>query len=255
VSLAERVKGATKILTLDIETAPSVVYTWGRFKQNIGLNQVIEDGRVLCVAAKWYGAKNVMFWSEHHDGRDAMIEGIHGALSEAEITIGYNHKNFDLKWLRQEFMLTGRKPTPPTKDVDLLAVVRQTARFESNKLDNVSRRLGIGSKIAHEGFDLWKACMAGDDAAWTRMKRYCVGDVKLTETLYDELRPWIKGHPHMGVNSSDEDITCNRCGSDDLERNGTWLANQIRYVRYQCTGCGGWVRGGRQARAAVARGI
>jgi hypothetical protein len=255
MTLAERVVNAAKILTLDIETAPSVVYTWGRFKQNIGLNQVVEDGRVLCVAAKWYHQKQVMFWSEHHHGREAMLNGIHAALNDAEITVGYNHRSFDLKHLNREFMLAGMTPPSPSKDVDLLTVVRQSAKFESNKLDNVAQRLGIGAKVAHEGFDLWKACMAGDDAAWGRMRTYCKGDVQLTEDLYNELRPWIKGHPHMGVNSSDEDITCNRCGSDELERNGTWLANQIRYIRYQCKGCGGWVRGGRHARAAVARGI
>lgn len=255
MSLAARVQGAAKILTLDIETAPSIVYTWGRFKQNIGLNQVVQDGSVICFAAKWYGSKQTMFWSDHHHGHDVMVQNAHRLMDEADIIVGYNHRAFDVKHLHREFILAGMAPPSPHKDVDLLTVVRQSAKFESNKLDNVAQRLEIGAKIAHEGFDLWKACMAGDNAAWGRMRTYCKGDVDLTQDLYDRLRPWIKGHPHMGVNASNEDITCDRCGSDDMRRDGTWLANQIAYVRYQCNGCGGWVRGGRHARAAVARGI
>lgn len=255
MSLAQRVIGATKILTIDIETSPSVVYTWGRFQQNIGLNQVIEDGAVICFAAKWYGQKKVHFYSDHHHGHDVMVAKAHEMLNEAEIVVGYNSRAFDIKHLHREFILAGLTPPKPHKDVDLLTVVRQSAKWESNKLDNVSQRLDIGAKVKHEGFDLWKACMNGDSAAWARMKKYNVGDVLLTEELYDRLRPWIKGHPHMGVIGNDEVKTCNRCGSDDLRRDGTWLAQKIQYAAYQCNNCGGWVHSGRHSRAAISQGI
>lgn len=255
MSLADRVKNAAKILTLDIETSPNVGYHWGLWNQNIGINQIVEPGRVICWGAKWYGAKAVEFRSDHHDGHDTMVHRMWELLNEADITVGFNHKKFDLRHLHREFLLQGLTPPSPNKDVDLLLEVRKAFMFPSNKLDYVSQQVGIGQKVQHEGFSLWTSCLAGDEAAWKRMRKYCVGDVQLTEKLYDHLRPWIKNHPHMGVNASDEDITCNRCGSDDLRRDGTWQAQQILYARYQCNGCGGWIRGCRHARAAVARGI
>ena len=46
-----------KILSLDIETAPAKVYCWGLWDQNIGINQIVEDGYVLCWCAKWIDKK------------------------------------------------------------------------------------------------------------------------------------------------------------------------------------------------------
>ena len=65
-----------KILVLDIETKPALAYVWGLFDQNIGLNQIVEVGSVICFAAKWYDERKVMFHSDHHDGHEAMIEEV-----------------------------------------------------------------------------------------------------------------------------------------------------------------------------------
>jgi len=50
-----------KILEIDIETAPSLVYTWGLFNQNIGVNQIVKPGYMLCWAAKFQHQKT-MHW-------------------------------------------------------------------------------------------------------------------------------------------------------------------------------------------------
>jgi predicted RecB family nuclease len=34
-------------------------------------------------------------------------------------------------------------------------------------------------------------CEAGDESAWKRMRAYNKQDVRLTESLFDEFRPWI----------------------------------------------------------------
>ena len=47
--------GQIRILMLDIETTPDKVYTWGIWNINVGINQIIEPGGLLCFAAKWYG--------------------------------------------------------------------------------------------------------------------------------------------------------------------------------------------------------
>ena len=42
-----------KILLFDIETAPSIVYAWGRWKVNVAPSQVIQEGFIMTWAAKW----------------------------------------------------------------------------------------------------------------------------------------------------------------------------------------------------------
>jgi hypothetical protein len=242
MSLAEIAKaGEVKILTLDIETFPSVVYAWGRFDQNIGLNQVVSDGSVACFAGKWYGDKKVHFYSDHANGHAGMVNAAWDMLNEADIVVGFNHRAFDIKHLHREFQLAGFGPPSPHRDIDLLTVARQSAKWESNKLDNVSNRLGIGQKIKHEGFTLWRDCMAGDAAAWKRMERYNRGDVVLTERLYDRLRPWIKGHPHIGLWTGAE-RSCANCGSENLTADGRSVTPLTAYARYVCDDCGAWSR-------------
>jgi len=73
-----------RLLTLDIETSPNLAHVWGLFKQNIGLNQLMESGQVISFAAKWHGDKKVLFYSDHHNGHDVMVQAAHDLLSEAD---------------------------------------------------------------------------------------------------------------------------------------------------------------------------
>lgn len=258
--LAARKPKSAKILTFDIETSPHTVHTWGLWDQNVSINQIIESGRVICWAAKWYGSKTVEFRSDHHDGHDAMIQRMWELLNEAEITVGFNHKRFDLRHLNREFWLQGLSMPSPSKPVDLLPAVKQIMLFPSNKLDYISQQVGIGEKVKHEGFGLWTACLAGDEAAWKRMRTYNVQDVRLTESLYDRMRGWLPQHPHHNTTDIATDkARCNQCWmlkgkGYNLTRVGTSLAQQITYVAYRCNDCGGNVRGLRHSRAATTRG-
>ena len=50
--------------------------------------------------------------------------------------------------------------------------------------------------MENEGHELWLKCMAGNANAWKVMKRYNIQDVRVTEKLYDKLRPgaqWPRG--------------------------------------------------------------
>ena len=59
-----------RLLFFDLETSPNLVYTWGLFNQNIGINQIVEPTRVLCFGAQWLGESKVHFRSVHHNGRE-----------------------------------------------------------------------------------------------------------------------------------------------------------------------------------------
>jgi uncharacterized protein YprB with RNaseH-like and TPR domain len=182
-----------KILMLDIETTPLQVYTWGLWDQNIGINQIIKSTEMMCFGAKWLGQKSVTFRSVHHDGKKAMLEELHALMDEADALVGWNSAAFDHKHINREFLENEMTPPSPTKDLDLMTIVKANFQFPSNKLDYVAQKLGVGSKVKHSGFELWIKCMAGDDKAWREMKKYQIQDVQLLDSLYDILLPWFPG--------------------------------------------------------------
>lgn len=243
-----------RILLLDIETAPNKVYAWGLWDQNIALNQVEETSYVLCWAAKWLGQEKVMFSRVRYTrgrvcGARTMMGRMHKLLDQADIVVHYNGIKFDIPTLNKEFIQLGYTPPAPYKQIDCMKEVKRLFRFQSNKLDFVSKALGIGAKKEHEGFTLWTKCMdpKSDDhkGAWARMESYNRQDVTLLETLYKRLRPWIEKHPNHGA--FDDAPCCPKCGSTKLQQRGWAVTQMMKYPRYQCQSCGGWSRGNKSA--------
>ncbi len=228
-----------KILTLDIETSPALADVWSLWKQNVSLSQLRAVTKVISFAAKWHGKPRVEFHSDYHDGHDEMVLQAHRLWDDADVVVHFNGRTFDMPHLRREFLLAGLTPPSPVQEIDLLQVVKRNFRFQSNKLQHVSTQLGLSGKVQHEGHELWVKCMAGDAAAWSRMRRYNKGDVVLTEQLYDRLVPWISNHPHRGL-YVEEDFVCSNCGSDDLERRGYRYTAVSKFARFACRGCGKW---------------
>lgn len=240
-----------RILTLDIETSPAVVYAWGLFDQNVGLSQVITPTRVLCFAAKWHGSNKVMFFSEWDDGDHAMIEAMHALLDEADIVVSYNGKSFDIPHMNREMVEWGHTPPSPFAHVDLYQTVKRQFRFLSGKLDWVSQQL-LDSKKLSTDFSLWKGVLGGDPKAQAKMKRYNKHDVVLTEVLYDRILPWIPNHPSIALIDGHAHA-CPSCGSKRLQKRGVARTRVSAYQRYQCTACGAWSRGGARLQKTEAR--
>ena len=224
-----------KILFLDIETSPTTAYVWGLWQQNVGLNQIIDSGAVLCWAAKWAGQEGVKFSSTYKTGTKKMLEGVHKLLEEADIVVHYNGSRYDIPILNREFVSSGMSPPAPYKQIDLLKVARNRFRFISNKLDYVANALGLGQKIRHKGFELWIECMKNDPEAWKAMKEYNIQDVLLLEKLYDKFKPWIKTSVHI------EGLVCPACGGSHYQSRGTYRSKLLVYQRFQCK-CGKWFR-------------
>lgn len=234
---------AMRRLVLDIETSPSLAHVWGLWNQNVSLSQLRESGRVICFAAKWYGERGVLFYSDFHDGHEAMVRGARELMDEADAIIHYNGKRFDMPHLHREILTAKLDPPSPHQDIDLCDVAKRRFRFVSNKLDHVAAELGVGSKVKHAGHSLWTRCMAGEEKAWDTMRRYNVGDVRLTEKLYTRLLPWIPGHPNHNLYTGDAEDVCPNCGGSKLQRRGYKATGVSTYQQYQCQDCGRWCRG------------
>lgn len=233
-----------KILTTDLETSPNVGDVWGLFQQNIGLNQLHDTTRMICFAAKWHDKNKVEFYSEHHDGHEEMVLRAYWLLDEADVVVGWNSRAFDVKHFNREFALLKLPPPSPYKQIDLMLEVRKNFRMTSNKLAFVADYFGLHKKEGNEGHALWTKCLAGDEAAWRKMRSYNINDVKATEAIYDYILPWIAGHPHVGL-YTDESSVCSRCGSGDLRSRGFAYTALSKFRRYRCEGCGSWSRAGK----------
>jgi DNA polymerase elongation subunit (family B) len=232
-----------KILLLDIETAPNLVHVWGLWNQNVGINQIMDSGYVLCWAAKWYGNDQIHFDSVYKSKPKRMLERIYDMLEEADAVIHYNGTKFDIPTLNKEFLLHGMTPPAPYKQIDLLRTARSNFRFPSNKLDYIAQSLGLGKKVKHIGHELWIRCMNNDDEAWQMMEDYNKQDVVLLEKVYEKLKPWVKSHPNHGVYEGG--ICCTNCGGTNYQRRGWSYTQANKYQRFACNDCGTWFRGAR----------
>lgn len=231
-----------KILLLDIETKPASAYVWRAYgEQNIGVEQIIDPGSVICVGAKWLGDKETQLFSDWDHGHTDMLIHIHEMMSYADAIITYNGDKFDLPKLQGEFMLNGLGPTPPCTSVDCIKAARKFGFF-MNKLAFIGPLLGLGDKIKHEGFPLWVKVMEGDSAAQKRMAKYCIQDVRLLEKLYLRIRPFIRNHPHMGRTGSNQ---CPACGGIHVQSRGTRRTRAYKIQRLHCQDCGHWGDGKR----------
>ena len=233
---------ASKILTLDIETKPALVYAWRAYgDQNHTEDKIVHPTSIICVGAKWLGSKEVMLFSDWGNGKLDMLAAIHALMSEADAIITYNGDKFDLPILMGEFLMAGFDMPPPLTSIDLLKTVRKMGFFRNN-LAFIGPYLGVGAKVKHEGFNLWSKVMEGDEKAQLRMAKYCRQDVRLTEKLYLKIRGFIKNHPHLGDNAHE----CGNCESNHVQKRGYRRTKYFKIQRVQCQSCGAWADGQRQ---------
>lgn len=249
------------IYTLDIETRPNEVYSWSLWNQNHSTSQIIKPAGILSFAAKRLDKKAVEFhadWDEN--GHDGMIRRLHEIYDEADGIISYNGAKFDSKWIKGEFALAGLNPPSPLKEIDLLRTVRKNFNFPSRKLDYVAQQLGLGGKVQHSGQALWNECLrptseASGKRARALMRKYNIGDVKLTEQLYYRLLPWIDPGVNVALFADDGDPRCINCGSDHIQSRGYAYTTAVRYRRYQCQACGKWLRSRRMESTTPLRNV
>jgi hypothetical protein len=233
-----------KILVLDIETRPNLVWTWGLWNQNVGINQIVEPSSVICFAAKWHGARDTVFSRDIADAWEM--------LDDADAVVTWNGDKFDIPHLNREFLDAKLGLPSPYASIDLLKTARRKFKFQSNKLDYVAGQLLGEHKTHHTGFKLWLDCMEEDPKAWKLMEKYNRQDVVLTDRLYAKMLPWISSHPHSALYQGDTN-GCPKCGSTKIQKRGFAYTTVSRFQQFQCMSCGGWFRSGKRDLGAEGR--
>lgn len=232
-----------KILTLDVERSPGRFWSWDPYPRFLSPEKMIEPPRIMSFAAKWLHEKQPIV-ADERAGHEVMIRQAWELISEADVMVTYNGTRADVKWLNEHFRDYGLGPAAPVKHVDLIKTNRDRWNLPYRRLDYLAGRV-LGASKDHTDFQLWLDCLAGDPAAWDRMNRYCVKDVKLTEQLYLELLPWLTDQPHIGSLVADgEGMRCYACGRK-LTPKHRWSKPARAYVRsyelFRCE-CQAWNR-------------
>lgn len=235
-----------KTLIYDIENAPHLMYAWQSWEACC--LKMEQRGYMLSFAYKWLGEKKVHvcalpdyeLYDDDPTDDYALCHELHGLFDEADVVIAHNGDKFDQKISKGRFVDHGFLPPSPFKSIDTLKIARKEFKLPSNRLDDLGDQLGVGRKVSHEGLSLWFKVMDGDEAAWDRMRKYNKQDVVLLEKVYLKLRPWAFGHPNMNDNMAG--LKCSKCGSKHLQSRGTYRTTACSYQRYQCQGCGSWMK-------------
>ena len=241
--MGPQAKNMPKILIFDIETAPMEVYVWNLWKNVVTPQMVIKDRSMLSWSAKWLFEDNLMGQrvtaQEAYDRTDeSILSGLWYLLNEADLVVAHNGMNFDVKISNARFAIAGLNPPMPYKIIDTLSHSKRVFNFPSHKLDCLNGYFGLDLKMDHEGMDLWKKCVNWDSKALDTMLKYNKRDVMILEEFYLKIRPWMKGHPNIGLYIDTDETLCTNCGNDELTWGGYYFTPAGKYKSFRCDKCG-----------------
>lgn len=240
-------KKGPRILIFDIEYAPSKVMVYGRYKQFIVQDFVLEEGYMLSFSAKWLGEDNVVAYNlpmyETYTGPwcrndKKLVEDLHKLLDEADFVVAHNLIGYDWKMANTRFVYHGLTPISPTKLVDTLVIAKKNFRFPDNKLNTIANYFGLGSKTENSGASMWREVMEGKQEAWEHELEYNIQDVYLLEQVYLKLRAFDNRHPSVAPYYKDNEMHCICCGSTDLDETDKFSYTSLSQFKvYKCNDC------------------
>ena len=237
-----------KILLMDLETAPSIVYTWGRWDQNIGGSQVITESYLLTWAARWLDNDKEVFsdmlpnhkkaYKKDPTNDKEIVKSLSDLMNQADIVVAHNGDGFDMKWLRKQLAKHQLPNISTQRTIDTLKVAKRYFNFPSNRLDELAVYLNVDERKLKTDFSLWADCVAGKKDAWRAMMDYNIQDLEPLAAIYLRLRPFMTNHPNLAVYSDSDESACPVCNSTELVKNGYYFTNLSQFQRYKCNGCG-----------------
>ena len=229
-----------KRLFFDIETSPNVVYSW-RIGYNLTLtpDNIIDERKIICISYKWEDSDKIysLKWDKNQCDKQMLIDFIEQA-NQADELIAHNGDRFDIKWIRTRCIFHRIPMFPQYKTLDTLKKAKNGFNFNSNKLDYIAQFLGVGAKVKHSGFDMWKKVMKNDPEAMDEMVNYCEGDIIVLEDVYFIMQNYIKTNTHNGVINNNLKYSCPNCGSEhsELLKNNVTAMGTIKRLM-ECNDC------------------
>ncbi len=164
---------------------------------------------------------------------------LHKAMSEADVIVAHNLKEFDVPMINVMFVLYGLGPIPETKFIDTLKVARKYFRFAGNGLDDLLKFFGHAGKAEKPD---WVGLTEGDPEQIRKSVKYCDVDVYGLKIVFDILKPYmIHELPKPRDKAQPENygiMQCDSCGSKRLLNKGLGGAAGKPFPRVRCAECG-----------------
>lgn len=243
----QKQKSKPKIISFDLEVSPALGYfyppTW-----ETGILKIEERQKLMSFAWQIVGEKKIhslcladMKGYKKNPRDDKLLtEKLHEVMSEADILLGQNSDQFDVKMANYFFIRNDLQSIPPTKYMDTKKIAKRYFRFPNNKLDTLGEELGVGGKTKITQGQIWVDCfLEGDKKAWKLMNKYCENDVRITTEIYLKMRGFMHSHPSLSRITGDWD-SCPRCGSFSYRIKAYRTTNTSKYRQYECLECHGF---------------
>jgi hypothetical protein len=198
------------ILYIDIEVSKSLYFNYGNRVPSgfMNVDDLYHEKYIICWAASYVGSKTV--WSDCVTGKEArkwtdkrILPRLRELMESADIIAGHNLDAFDMKHINAQLLLTGEEPIIGKKTLDTLKIARQRFKFESNKLDYISRKLGLRPKDDIRNSDWLKIVTTGDEPTLAKVLRYNKGDVTSGKGVLERLMKYSGKRTDYGSTSLD----------------------------------------------------
>lgn len=174
------------------------------------------------------------FEKDRTDDSDVIKEFIE-VYNEAELTVTYYGKGFDLKMINSKALEHDLPFPAPVPMVDLFFVVRSNLSLSRKSLQNVGIFAKLKTQKTPVTSDAWKKAATGHKPSIKYVVDHCRADVDLLEEAYLKLRPLSRTHPRVAGWAP-----CRYCGGK-LNRRGKAISHlKGEQYRFQCTSCRGW---------------
>jgi RNase P subunit RPR2 len=226
-----------RILLLDIETTPLEAFVWQMqvWKARVGDDHIISRWFMLTWSAKWLFSSEIM--SNKLTSGEVKREDDSRIMGNLWKVLN----SFDIPNINTRCIVNDLPPIKPYQTIDTLRIAQKQFGFTHNSLNALARVFGLSEKIDTD-FELWRRCKNGDEDALKEMETYNRHDVEVLEEVYLKLRPWIKGHPNLGLYMELDVPVCKNCGSTHLKTDGSFYYTSAgKYANLKCE-CGAYGR-------------
>lgn len=248
--LKSKQKDGPKILILDVETAATLAYCFGRWDINLSQDNISKEGGwILCFSYRWLGSDKVqsryLTRSEVKNMDDSRIVlHLFDLFEQADFVVAHNGKSFDHKVIQTRVLANDLPPLPTVKIIDTKLIAKKYLRLPSNKLDSIGEYFGLGRKLDTSGIKLWIDVQSGDTEAMKNMVEYCEQDVNLLYDVFLKVAQLgLATDINLGLYFDDTDPHCVSCGSTDIEATGRTVKTSVsEFNEFRCNDCGSVMR-------------
>lgn len=240
-------KTKPKILVLDIESLPNILYAFDLFSYNRPHN-IIQECAIITFSWKWHGEKGRaqsmssldFAKGKKYDPYDdsKLVAAIGDLLAEADYVVAHFTK-FDMRYIRARSIINNLKPPARPTEICTYRLAKKFFKLNANRLDYLGKLFGFGGKMPMN-WTFWERCANGDEAAIKKMAAYNRQDVDLLDKVFTHMKPHVELPINFKLFVPTKGASCPSCGSTKAQHRGYRLTKVTRHRRMQCNDCGTW---------------